>query len=81
MACVQRGSAEVRNNQVDHEEGVISAINNQDNPLAKRCLERAAMDGAWIRVLPSFINFTHLSDDDFLGQRTPALWTEVAGSP
>ena len=62
---MQRGSAEVSNNQVDHEEGVISAINNQENPLAKRCLERAAMDGAWIRVLPSIINVTNFSDDEF----------------
>ena len=65
MECLQRGSAEGSNNRVDHEEGVISAINNQDNPLAKRCLERAAMDGAWIRVLPSIINGTNFSDDEF----------------
>ena len=65
MEFLQRGSAEGSNNRVDHEEGVISAINNQENPLAKRCLERAAMDGAWIRVLPSIINGTNLYDDEF----------------
>ena len=65
MKCLQRGSAEGSNNRVDHEEGVISAINNQENPLAKRCLDCAAMDGSWLRVLPSIINVTNFSDDEF----------------